>query len=303
MTREISERKDFFLKMFSIALPVVVQSLLNNSLSFVDTLMIGQLGESSIAAVALANQMFFLISLLFFGVTSGSAIFLSQYWGARNETNIQKVLGISLSIAGIGALLVALASFFFPRHIMHIFTTEETVVRIGISYLKIVAVSYLFSAFSQIMATALRVIGKAKIPLQVALVSLSLNAVGNYLLIFGIGPFPQWGVAGAALATAVSRLIEMLALLFIVYRRHPVIAIRSRQAFVWNKKFVLHILPISLPVIINEIFWALGMTTYKIAYSRMGIEAIAAINVAESIGNLFFVVMMGVSNATLIMIG
>ncbi|MDD4451065.1 MAG: MATE family efflux transporter, partial [Sphaerochaeta sp.] len=108
MTREISERKDFFLKMFSIALPVVVQSLLNNSLSFVDTLMIGQLGESSIAAVALANQMFFLISLLFFGVTSGSAIFLSQYWGARNETNIQKVLGISLSIAGIGALLVAL---------------------------------------------------------------------------------------------------------------------------------------------------------------------------------------------------
>lgn len=186
---------------------------------------------------------------------------------------------------------------------MHIFTTEETVVQIGISYLKIVAVSYLFSAFSQIMATALRVIGKAKIPLQVALVSLSLNAVGNYLLIFGIGPFPQWGVAGAALATAVSRLIEMLALLYIVYRRHPVIAIRSRQAFVWNKKFVLHILPTSLPVIINEIFWALGMTTYKIAYSRMGIEAIAAINVAESIGNLFFVVMMGVSNATLIMIG
>ncbi len=303
MIREISERKDFYLKMFSIALPVVAQSLLNNSLSFVDTLMIGQLGESSIAAVALANQMFFLISLLFFGVTSGSAIFLSQYWGARNETNIQKVLGISLFIAGVGALFFALASFFFPRRIMVIFTTEESVVQIGISYLKIVAISYLFSAFSQIMATALRVIGKAKIPLQVALVSLSLNAIGNYLLIFGIGPFPQWGVAGAALATAVSRLVEMIALLYIVYRRHPVIAIRSRQAFIWNKKFILHILPTSLPVILNEFFWALGMTTYKIAYSRMGIEAIAAINVAESIGNLFFVAMMGVSNATLIMIG
>ncbi|WP_281047957.1 MATE family efflux transporter [Sphaerochaeta globosa] len=114
MTRDISERKDFFLKMFSIALPVVVQSLLNNSLSFVDTLMIGQLGESSIAAVALANQMFFLISLLFFGVTSGSAIFLSQYWGARNETNIKKVLGISLSIAGIGALFFCLRFLLFP---------------------------------------------------------------------------------------------------------------------------------------------------------------------------------------------
>lgn len=92
MKREISERKDFYLKMFSIALPVVLQSLLNNSLSFVDTLMIGQLGESAIAAVALANQMFFLISLLLFGVTSGSAIFLSQYWGLETIQTSRKYL-------------------------------------------------------------------------------------------------------------------------------------------------------------------------------------------------------------------
>lgn len=303
MTHQISERKDFFRKMLSIALPVILQSLLNNSLSFVDTLMIGQLGESAIAAVALANQMFFLISLLFFGVTSGSAIFLSQYWGARNETNIQKVLGLSLAIAGIGALIFSLASFFFPRQIMYIFTREEQVVLEGISYLKIVAFSYLFNAIAQILATALRVIGHARIPLAAAIVSLVFNVVGNWVLIFGIGPFPEWGVAGAALATALSRLIELGVLLYVVYAKHPIVAIRSRKAFVWSKQFILHIIPTSLPVIINEVFWALGMTTYKIAYSRIGIDAIAAINVAESIGNLFFVAMMGVSNATLIMIG
>ncbi|MGE4583102.1 MAG: MATE family efflux transporter [Sphaerochaeta sp.] len=303
MTTQISERKDFTRKMVSIALPVVFQSLLNNSLSFVDTVMIGQLGEASIAAVALANQMFFLISLLFFGVTSGSAIFLSQYWGAKNETNIQKVLGLSFAIAGFGALVFALASLFTPRQIMYIFTTEESVVESGISYLQIVALSYICSAISQILATALRVVGYAKTPLKVALVSLSLNAVGNYLLIFGIGPFPEWGVAGAALSTAISRLVEMVALLWIVYKRHPVLAIKNREAFRWNKLFLLHVVPTSLPVILNEFFWALGMTTYKIAYSRIGIEAIAAINVAESVANLFFVAMMGVSNATLIMIG
>lgn len=303
MIKDITERKDFTSKMISIALPVIFQSLLNNSLSFVDTLMIGQLGEASIAAVALANQMFFLISLLFFGVTSGSAIFLSQYWGAKNETNIQRVLGLSVAVAGIGAFIFALASFFIPRQIMYIFTTEEVVVAHGISYLKIVAISYIFSAISQVLATALRVVGHARIPLLVALFSLSMNAVGNYLLIFGIGPIPAMGVAGAAYATAASRLVEVVALLVIVYRHHPVLAIRTKEAFHWNKAFLLHIVPTSLPVILNEFFWALGMIAYKVAYSRIGIEAIAAINVAESIGNLFFVAMMGVSNATLIMIG
>ncbi len=292
--------------MVTIALPVVFQSLLTNSLSFVDTLMIGQLGESSIAAVALGNQMFFLISVLFFGVCSGSAIFLSQYWGgAKNETNIQWVLGLSITLAGSSALLFALASLFIPpRQIMHIFTTESEVVSQGISYLRIVGISYLFTAISQVIATALRVIGYAKTPLKVALFSLTLNAVGNYLLIFGIGPFPELGVAGAAIATTISRLVEVIALLWIVYHRHPVIAIKNREAFHWNKTFLLHIIPpTSLPVIINEFFWALGMATYKVAYSKMGIEAIASINVAESVGNLFFVLMMGVSNATLIMIG
>ncbi|HOQ94683.1 MAG TPA: MATE family efflux transporter, partial [Sphaerochaeta sp.] len=108
MNSAISERKAFYTKLVGIALPVVFQGLLNNSLSFVDTVMIGQLGEASIAAVALANQMFFLISLLYFGVCSGASIFLSQFWGAGNRTNIQKVLGLSVLVAGIAALVMAI---------------------------------------------------------------------------------------------------------------------------------------------------------------------------------------------------
>ena len=171
-------------------------NMLNNSLSFVDTVMIGQLGEASIAAVALANQMFFLISLLYFGVCSGASIFLSQFWGAGNRTNIQKVLGLSVPVAGIAALVMAIASLLFPTQIMRIFTDDSTVVLRGSEYLRVVALSYLFSAISQILATALRVIGYAKTPLKVALFALTFNAVGNYFLIFGIGPFPAWGVAG-----------------------------------------------------------------------------------------------------------
>ncbi len=299
----MSERKAFYIKMVGIALPVVLQGLLNNSLSFVDTLMIGQLGEASIAAVALANQMFFLISLLYFGVCSGSAIFLSQFWGANNKANIQRVLGLSLMVAGLASVVMASASLFFPHQIMRVFTDDASVVHYGSQYLQVVALSYLFSAITQIIATALRVTGHAKTPLKVALFSLTFNAVGNYLLIFGVGPFPAWGVAGAALSTAISRLLEVAILIIIVYKRHPALAIRSFDAFRLDRAFLAHVVPTSLPVILNEIFWALGMVAYKIAYARLGIAAIAAINVTEAIGNLFFVALMGVSNATLIMIG
>ena len=303
MKPQLDIRKDFYRKMFSIALPVVFQGLLTNSLSFVDTLMIGQLGEQAIAAVGLANQMFFLISLLFFGISSGSSIFLSQFWGAGNEKNIKRVIALSATVAFLGASFSAAASYFIPMQLMHIFTHETVVVGFGVSYLKIVAISYVFTAISQVLSTALRVTGHAKIPLGVALISLTMNAIGNYLLIFGVGPFPELGVAGAAIATAISRLAEVVLLLYITYKKHPVLAIRDTSAFKWDKSFLALVIPTSLPVLLNEIFWSLGMTTYKVAFSRIGISALAAVNVNEAIANLFFVAMMGVSNATLIMIG
>lgn len=303
MHKELTERRVFYRKMLSIALPVVGQGLLNNSLSFVDTLMIGQMGEASIAAVALANQVFFLISLFYFGLCSAAAIFLAQFWGARNTKNIQKIIGISTLLAGIASLVMSAASLFAPAQIMRIFTDDPMVIARGVEYQKIVAISYFFSAISQILATALRVTGHAKTPLKVALVALSFNAVGNYLLIFGIGPFPALGVAGAAIATTLARLLEIVVLLIVVYRHHPVLAIRSTAAFRFSRSFLAHIAPTSIPVITNEMLWSLGMVCYKIAYARMGVAAIAALNVTESIGNLFFVALMGVSNAALILIG
>jgi putative MATE family efflux protein len=303
MTTSLESRKEFLIKTLAIAVPVVIQNLLSNSLSFVDTLMIGQLGETSIAAVGLANQMFFLISLFFFGITSGSSIFLSQYWGAKNLEGIQKILGLSITVAASGAFLFSIASFVSPRAIMHVFTYDEAVVSTGATYLRIVAFSYVASSISQILGTALRVIGKAKTPLAVAVVSLAVNALGNYFLIFGIGVFPVMGVAGAAIATTFSRVLELLLLLYFVYRKYPTVSIQSRKAFQWRKQFLSRVVPTCLPVIFNEFFWALGMTAYKIAYSRMGVEAIAAVNVTESIASLFFVAMMGVSNATVILIG
>lgn len=299
----IESQKDFYRRMIAIALPIVLQNLLISSLSFVDTLMIGQLGSDEIAAVGLANQMFFLINLFYFGISSGASIFISQYWGAGNREQIQKVMGIALTLGIAGAMIFSAVSILFPQQVMHIFTYDQSVVERGCQYLRYVGISYIFSAVTAVYSTTLRATGDAKTPLVIACFALTFNAVFNWLLIFGVGPFPRMEVAGAALATTGSRFIEMIALIVLSQKKKTPAAMNLRNALRWDRPFIKVFFATCLPVIVNEVFWSLGMTTYKIAFSRMGIDVIASVNVTEAINSLFFVAMMGVSSATSIMIG
>lgn len=296
-------KKEFFSKLMILSLPIMLQNLLMSSVSFVDTMMIGMVGEAAIAAVGLANQMFFLITLFFFGVSSGAAIFVSQYWGAQDRVSMHKVMGIALLLSIAGALLSSIVSLVFPETIMRIFTDDPMVIARGREYLEIVAVSYLFTAVVMVYSTSLRSTGDARTPLYIAVFSMSLNVVLNYLLILGKIGFPRMEVRGAALATAISRGLEMVLLLLLVYGKKRAVAAPLKRLFGFNRIMVKKYFITCLPVILNEMFWSLGMTTYKIAFSRMGMEVIASVNVSESIQNLFFVVLMGISNASAIMIG
>ncbi|MDD4083223.1 MAG: MATE family efflux transporter [Sphaerochaetaceae bacterium] len=298
------DRKIYYKRLKEIALPISMQNLLASSLSFVDTLMIGQLGVTQIAGVGLGNQIYFLISLLFFGISSGSAIFISQYWGAENKDGIQKALGISLLVSLIASSVFAILSIFTPRFLIGLFTDNLPVIKIGSDYLRIVGISYIFSAVSFITSTTMRSTGNTKTPLYISLISLSFNAVFNYLLIFGIWIFPKWGVAGAALSTSVARLLEMLLLLISAHRKNSPAKIVFKKAVLGLKKdFRKVFFKTSLPVILNECFWSLGMTVYKVVYAHMGIDVLASINISESIQNLFFVFLMSIGNAVAIIIG
>lgn len=293
----------FTKKLLSLAIPIALQNLLNSSLSFVDTLMIGQIGSNQIAAVGVANQVFFLINLFLFGIASGASVFFSRYYGAKEFDRMAKVTALSITIAVIASFLWALLSFFKPEIIMNLFTDEASVVAEGSIYQKIVAISYVFFAVSLIMSMGIRSLGNGKIPLMVTTFSLCFNALFNYFLIFGIGPFPRMETAGAALATTISRGLEMLILIVIVYRMKMPFRITSKFDFRWNKEFLKSFTITSLPVVCAELFWALGMTCYKIAFSKLGVDALAAINVVDSASNFFFVVSMGIGNAATIMIG
>lgn len=296
-------RKQFLSRLLLLSVPIMLQNFLVSSVSFVDTVMIGMVGESAIAAVGLGNQMFFLITVFLFGISSGAAIFIAQYWGAQDHRSMHKVMGIALLLSIAGALASTALSLAMPAQIMTIFTDDPTVVGLGSEYLVIVAISYLFTAVVMVYSTALRSTGDAKTPLYISSLSISLNVLLNYLLILGKWGFPRLEVKGAAIATVIARGVEVVLLLLIVYRTKRPVAASLKHMLSFDKALLNRYFVTCLPVILNEMFWSLGMATYKVAYSRMGVQVIATVNVTEAIQNIFFVVLMGVTHASAIMIG
>jgi len=128
--------RDFYRAMLSIAIPITIQQLISSLLNMLDVLMVGQLGDASIAALGLSNQVFFLLSLLLFGLTSGAAVFTTQYWGQRDVVSIRRVLGICLTIGLISAGIFTLAAFFFPEWVLGFYTSDQEVIAIGARYLR-----------------------------------------------------------------------------------------------------------------------------------------------------------------------
>ncbi len=297
------DNRTFYRRLTYLSLPIILQYLLTSSLSFIDTLMITQVGESALAAVGLANQMFFLITLFYFGVSSGAAIFIAQYWGAGQKDELRKTMGIALSVGLAGAFFAAAISFFFPVTVMKVFSDDPAVIAQGVDYLKIVAFSYITQSIVMNYSAALRSTGDSKTPMYTSLISLSINVILNYGLILGHFGLPRLEVRGAAIATLIARLLEAIILIAIIYHRKGAVAAPLTSLFTYSRSDVKTYFVTCLPVILNEMFWSLGMTFYKIAYAKLGTQVIASVNVSQAIEHLYFVVFIGISHAAAIMIG
>ena len=297
------KNKAFLKSMFAIAIPIALQNLVSSSLNMVDTLMISSLGKASISAVGLANQVFFFYILISFGINSGSSIFISQYWGREDIKSIRKVLGLALSMSALVGIIFTIIGFFFPESIMKIFIQDAEVVKLGAEYLKIVSLSYLITAISFAYSVALRSTGRAAVPLQVSIISFLTNTFFNYILIFGKLGFSPMGVKGAAIGTLIARIVEIIFILYTVYRNPGPLAATLKELLDWDKVFVGRYMKTTYPVIVNEAFWSLGQIMYSIAYAKIGVEATAAVQIVSTIQNIFFVIVRGLANASTVMIG
>ena len=192
-----------------IALPIALQSLIGSSLSLIDNLMVGSLGELQLNAVGVSVQIFFVYWMLLYGISGGAATFISQFYGVGDFKNIRRTTGFTLTIAmGIG-LLFFIAAEAFPQYILRIFTKFPEVIEEGCSYVRIGAPTFLMLAVTQPFTIALRATQQTRLPLYASAVALATNTGLNYLLIFGKLGLPALGVDGAALATSIARLLEM----------------------------------------------------------------------------------------------
>lgn len=302
MLQKLFSDRRFYSSMFKLAIPITIQQLVSSSTNLLDVLMIGQLGETAIAAMGLSNQIFFLLALFLFGISSGSAIFTAQYWGKNDMINLRKVMGIGLTMAITVALFYTLVALLIPKTVLSIYTKDQAVIELGSQYLQIVGFGYVFTAITLTYMSVLRSTQNVRLPMTISVIALSTNVFLNYCLILGNFGFPALGVRGAAIGTLIARILEFALILFFSYRLHTAAAAKFAELR-YNFSFFMQVIKTSLPAAINEVLWSLGITTYYAVYARIGTEAIAAVNITSTIENMTFVIFIGAANSCAIMIG
>ncbi len=284
--RDFFKDKAFFRNLFILIIPIVFQELLNSSVNLVDNFMVGKLEEVAITSVGICNQIFFVFNLVLFGINSGSAVFIGQYFGKGDFKGIYKIMGLGMVLSLLNSLLFFSAISFFPETLMRLYSQDELVIIEGIKYFKIIAPAYFLVSFISIVNSALKATRNTAYPMITTFISLITNIILNYVFIFKM----QLGVQGAAIATLSARLVELLAQAIIVYARKLPIIANIKEYFKFEKEFVKSFFIICSPVILNEIFWAVGIAICNAAYKYSGTNAQAAIQITGTIQNLFVVV-------------
>ncbi|MEG0307410.1 MAG: MATE family efflux transporter [Clostridium sp.] len=301
--KELFNDKKFYKMVLFLALPIILQNLIASSVNMLDTMMIGRVGEVELAAVGIANQVYFIFSLFIMGISSGCAVFIAQLWGKKDKYNIQKVLGMGLLSGTIIAFICTLVAIIIPEKIISIFNIDPEVIRIGSSYLRIVCFSYIFTAISFTYAAALRSVENTMLPMLASLVGLVVNGGLNLVLIFGLLGFPVMGVEGAAIATIIARTAECLLLVSYTYISGNVLAAKVKALINIPKDLVKCVFATMLPVLLNEACWGFGNITYAIIYGRIGTQATASIQICTTVYNLFMVITFGLANVAVVIIG
>ena len=292
------ENRAFYRMAIALVIPMALQNLINVGVTTADVVMLGKVGETALSGASLAGQVQFIMNLIFFGLTSGASVLTAQYWGKQDVRTIEKVFGISMCISlGIGVVFLAAAQV-FPRQLMYAFSSEEPVIREGISYLRIVSWSYLPVAFTMIYLNLMRSVERVVVATWTYFASLIINIIGNAILIFGMFGLPAMGVRGAAYATLFARMV----VLYIKWKGNP-ISLHFKDFVRFDRLLLKDFVVFSSPVVANELMWGLGMSANAAIIGHLGSAAVAANSVAQVSRQLIMVIGFGLAAATSVMIG
>lgn len=297
------EGKEFYKKVVALVVPMALQNLINTGITTADVVMLGKVGEDVLSGCSLAGQIQFILNLIFFGITSGATVLTAQYWGKGDRRTIEKVLGIAFRVSLLAAVLFTVITLCFPIQLMHIFTSEPSVIAEGVKYLKIVAYTYLFQAVTIVYLNIMRSVERVVISTIVYLISMMINIVLNAVFIFGLLGIPAMGIEGAATATLIARLTELIIVLWYAKWKNRDIRLKVSDIGSKNPLLFHDFLKYSSPVIINELIWGAGFSANAAIIGHLNSSAVAANSVAQVTRNLATVIVFGIANATSIMLG
>lgn len=304
--------RDFYKMVLAIVVPIMVQNLITNFVNLLDNIMVGQVGTEQMSGVSIANQLLFVFNLCVFGGLAGAGIFSAQFHGADNQDGVRYCFRFKLYTCA--ALIAAALLILLPggRYLITRFLHDEAdparvelTLTHGLAYLRIMLIGLLPFSLTQIYAGTLRETGETKLPMYAGIVAVFVNLLFNWLLIFGHLGFPRLGVEGAAIATVISRFVE-LAIVLVFTHRHA-----DRYRFIQGVYASFHvpgrlardITFKGMPLLVNEAIWSMGMTVLVQCYSIRGLDVVAALNIANTIANLFAVTVFSMGNATAILVG
>ena len=294
---------DFYRRVLAITLPIAIQNVINLGVNMMDIIMLGQLGDVAIASANLGGQLFTILDVVGFGLASGAAVLIAQYWGKRDMLRIRQISALSLRFAlGASALFTVLGRL-FPVQIMHIFATDADVIREGAAYLEWLSVSFVFYSFSNCYIMCLRAVEQVKVSIAVYSSSFFVNVFFNYCFIFGKLGAPELGVRGAALGTIMARLFECAAVLVYMYRIERTVCFTPKWLLRFRSGLFSDYVRNSVPVVSNELLWALGVAVTNLTIGHMGPSFTSAVSIVNVVNNLVSVFIFGMANATAVVVG
>ena len=299
------ENKIFYKTLLTLCIPIIIQNLLSTLINMVDTIMVGGLGEISVAAIGIANQYFFLYNMALSGIIGGAGLFIAQFFGKHDKENIRKITALGTISALILGMIFAIVAIFYPKFIIHFFSLDENVIKIAESYFLIIGFCYPIIAISNVFSMGSRSIRNPKLGMICSSISLGLNIILNYIFIFGKLGMPALGVSGAAIATVISRIVELILLVSYVYfiKSDYELRFTFKDIRLINKDLLKAFVSKTIPVFFNDTLWAFGTVLYAVAYSKAGTSAIAASQIASSTGNFFIMTAVCIAIGSSIMIG
>ncbi|MGN0333858.1 MAG: MATE family efflux transporter [Lachnospiraceae bacterium] len=293
----------FYKSVFSLVLPMAIQNLINVGVTATDVFMLGRVGEKVLSGSSLAGQIQFIMMLVFFGITAGATVLTAQYWGKRDTKTIEKILGMGLSGGILIAAVFTALALIIPDRLMHIFTSDPIVIQEGAKYLRIVGMSYMFMAVTQVYLNIMRSIERVVVATVIYFISLLVNICINAILIFGLFGAPRLEIVGAAIGTLSARITETALVLLYAHFKNKIVKIRLKNMLHIDRILFQDFVRYSMPVVLNELMWGLGTSCNTAIIGHLGSEAVAANSVAQVARQLAQVVVFGISNATSIWLG